>query len=160
MANDPAAPFLIGSIAASDPTDLAVACAGEPAAGSEMKELFVSHDGGRSFERLPDPPFGGGEGTLAMPSPTTVLLSAESGASEVYRLGWPDATWTTPIVIGDGGYGLNGVAFVDPSDGSVVHGSAGAALGAMSFGQSAVGFGDLYLTDDGGAAWFLVNVPG
>jgi hypothetical protein len=148
------------SMAASDPSDLAFLCSGGAAAGSSDKEVFISHDGGVSYQRVPDAPFGGDAVGLAMPSPTTVLVSALSGASEIYRLAPPDTTWTTPLSFGDGGAGLNEPAFVDPTDGSLIHGSALQALSLLTNGQSAAGLGELYLTDDGGVVWNLVSVGG
>ena len=148
------------SMAASDPSDLAFLCSDGAAAGSSDKEVFISHDGGVSYERVPDAPFGGDAVGLAMPSPTTVLVSALSGASEIYRLAPPDTTWTTPLTFGDGGAGLHEPAFVDPTDGSLIHGSALQALSLLSNGQSVAGLGELYLTDDAGAFWNLVSVGG
>src|ERR1700722_1934099 len=139
------------NMAASDPSDLAFLCSDGAAAGSSDKEVFISHDGGQSYQRVPDAPFGGDAVGLAMPSPTTVLVSALSGASEIYRLAPPDTTWTTPLILGDGGAGLNGPAFVDPTDGSLIHGSALQALSLLSNGQSVAGLGELYLTEDSGA---------
>jgi hypothetical protein len=157
---DDPGPFWLATLAASDPSHVAVVCTGVGAAGSVGKELFVSQDGGRTYQRLADPPIGGGVTTLAMPSPSTVLVSASSGASQVYRAAWPDTDWTTPLIFGDGGYGLNGLAFVDPTSGALIHGSAASALSYVGDKQVEASLGTLYLTDDGGATWFPVPVSG
>ena len=74
-------PFQLDSLAASDPSDVAVACVGAAGAGSSFKQAFVSHNGGRTYQRLPDPPGGGDGAEVAMPTPTTVLLAASSGTN-------------------------------------------------------------------------------
>jgi hypothetical protein len=155
---DDSGPFALTALAASEPSDVALACTGGAAAGSVGKELFISHDGGHTDQRVPDPPFGGDFTALAMPGPTTVLLSAASGASEVYRTASPDTAWTTPLSFGDGGAGLNDLQFVDPSDGALIHGSAALALLSAGDTQVEAGLGSLYLTDDGGSTWFPVAI--
>jgi len=157
---DDPGPSWLAALAASDPSHVAVVCTGVGAAGSVGKELFVSQDGGRTYQRLEDPPFGGDVTTLAMPSPTTVLLAAASGASEVYRMASLDTEWTTPLVFGDGGYGLNGLAFVEPSSGALIHGSAASVMSYVGDKQLEAGLGTLYLTDDGGGTWFPVSIGG
>jgi hypothetical protein len=148
------------SLAASDPADLTVACLGGVAAGSQLKEAFVSHDGGHVYLRLPDPPFVGDGAQLAMPTPTTVLLGATSGATFVNRISPPQTAWTTPVDFGDGGLGLTDLAFVDPSHGAFIHADASSALGFLGQAPSPPpDLGTLYLTDDGGAEWHPVPIP-
>jgi hypothetical protein len=146
------------SLAASDPEDVAVACLGGSAAGSESKELFISRDGGHTYQRPPDPPFGGDGAELAMPASTTVLLGATSGATEVYRLAPPDSLWTTPLSFSDGGAGLSDLAFVDPAHGTLVHVGAIGALRISGMANPPPNLGNLYLTDDGGVDWHLVPI--
>jgi hypothetical protein len=147
------------TLAASDPDDVAIACLGGVAAGSQPKQLYLSHDGGHTYQRLTDPPMGGDGAELAMPAPTTVLLGASSGATQVYRVAPPDASWTTPLVFNDGGVGVSDLGFVDPVHGALVHGNAIAAIPTLSTANPPSGLGTLYLTDDGGADWSLVPVP-
>ena len=152
-------PFAPASLAASDPDDLAVACLGGVAAGSQAKQLYISHDGGHSYQRLPDPPLGGDGAELAMPAPTTVLLGAWSGATQVYRIAPPDSSWTTPLIFGDGGVGVTDLGFVDPAHGAVIHGNALTALPNLSTANPPSGLGTLYLTGDGGAGWQPAPIP-
>ena len=151
-------PFEPADLAASDPSDVAVACVGPGGAGSEPKQAYISHDGGHTYERLPDPPAGGDGAALAMPTPTTVLLAASSGATEVYRIAPPDGAWTTPLVLGGGGVPVSDPAFVDPTHGALVFGPASFSLSILGSSYAPADLGTLYLTDDGGAAWHPVPV--
>jgi hypothetical protein len=146
------------TLAASDPHDVAVACLGEGGAGSEPKQLYISRDAGHTYQRMPDPPIGGDGAELAMPTPTTVLLGASSGDTQVYRLASPNTSWTTAVVFNDGGIGVSDMGFVDPAHGVLVHGNALAALPDLRDGGLPPGLGTLYLTDDGGADWHLVPI--
>jgi len=152
-------PILPAALAASDPADVAVACLGGGAAGSQVKEAYISHDGGHTYARLPDPPMEGDGAEVAMPAPTTVLLASSSGATLVYRQAPPDTSWTTPVDFGDGGVGVADLGFVDPSHGALIHGNATVALSILSTPNPPSGLGTLYLTDDGGAHWRLIDVP-
>jgi hypothetical protein len=151
-------PFAPADLAASDPADVAVACVGSVAAGSQMKQVYLSHDGGHSYERLPDPPAGGDGAALAMPAPTTVLLAAASGATEVYRIAPPDGSWTTPLFLGSGGVPVSDPAFIDPTHGALVFGPATFSLSILGTADAPPDLGTLYLTVDGGAAWHPVPV--
>jgi hypothetical protein len=148
-----AVPFTPTDLAASDPSDVAVACVGGVAAGSQMKQVYLSHDGGHSYAPLPDPPAGGDGTGLAMPAPTTVLLAASSGATEVYRIASPDLSWTTPLLLGGGGVPVTDPAFVDPDHGTLVFGPATFSLSILGSSFAPSDLGTLYLTDDGGATW-------
>jgi len=152
-------PFLLGNMAASDPSDIAVACLGGAAAGSEAKQAYLSHDGGDTYRRLPDPPTGGDGAELAMPAPNTLLLGAVSAATWVYRVAPPDTSWDTPLFLDGGGIALSDLAFVDPSHGALVFGAATFALSILSAANPPSGLGTLYLTDDSGVDWHLVHIP-
>jgi len=149
--------FLPGSLAASDPSDLAVACLGGAGAGSQMKQVLVSHDGGHTFQALPDPQMGGDGAKLAMPAPTTVLLATASAGTTVFRIASPDSAWTTPLFFADEGAGLSDLEFVDPANGALIHGPATAARSILGLPNPPPGLGELYLTDSGGSTWFPVN---
>ncbi len=152
-------PFTPASLASSDPSDLAVACLAGVAAGSQMKEVYLSHDGGRTYLKLPDPPAGGDGAALAMPAPTTVLLGAASGATLVYRLAPPGTSWSTPEFFGGGGMALGDLAFVDPTHGAFIFGPATTALSLLDTPTAPSDLGALFLSSDGGAHWHLVAVP-
>ncbi|HUY63745.1 MAG TPA: hypothetical protein VMV14_04435 [Acidimicrobiales bacterium] len=144
--------FLVG-VAASSPTEVAVACTGSSGAGSSAKSVYLSHDGGRSFDATAPAPLGGDESGLSMPSATTVLLGANSGATWIYRIASPDTAWTTPLTFTDGGIRDSDMAFVDADYGAMVHGAASLVLSIIEAGNTMAGFGQLFLTADGGLHW-------
>ena len=152
-------PFMPGSLAASDPADVAVACLGGVGTGNQFKQAFVSHNGGHTYQRLPDPPTPGDGAQLAMPAPATLLLGAVSAATLVYRIVSPDSSWDMPVFLGGGGIALTDLAFVDPSHGAFVFGAATFALSILSAGNPPSGLGALYLTNDAGAHWLPVHIP-
>jgi photosystem II stability/assembly factor-like uncharacterized protein len=143
------------SFALSTPSDLAVLCGGGAAAGSEMKEVLVSSDGGNSYKQVAGPPFGGGAGEIAAASPSTLVVSAISGASSLYRTSGADAAWSIPLEFGDGGIGFTDLGFTDSTDGVVIRGP-NPIVSLASLNQP--GLGTLYLTDDAGATWSAVNI--
>lgn len=135
--------FGIGRIAVSSAHDLAVLCAGNAAAGSVSKVVFLSADSGATYHPVADAPLGGDPVDLAAATPTTFALAAASGASEVYRTTGSDTAWSTPLSFGDGGAGWADLGFTDASHGVVVY--APRASGVV------------YLTDDAGATWHPVT---
>ena len=153
-------PLAPSSLAASGPTNVAVACVGDPAAGSSLKQAFISSDGGHTYQRLPDPPTGGDGAVLTMPTPTTLLLQASSATSRVERIAAPDRAWTTSVDFADGGVGTSDLTFVNPLDGALIDGPAANALPDLGSAGSAAHLGQLYLTDDGGATWRPTVIPG
>jgi len=143
------------ALAASSPGDLAVLCGDGAAAGSERKRVFVSSDAGHTFRSVAEPPFSGDVGDIAAATPSTLAITAASGASYVYRTGGADATWTTPLEMGDGGVGWNDLGFTDSSHGVIVYGPAARWL---MYASPPNGLGRLFLTDDGGVGWYPVNL--
>jgi hypothetical protein len=156
---DGVGPFLPGALAASDPDDVAMVCLGGPGAGSQYKEAFISHDGGLSFQRLPDPAQVGLGAELAMPSPTTLLLGTSSANTEVIRMTAPDTGWSTDTGFADGGIGLSDLAFVDPAHGVFIHGPVTLWLGLLSQPDPPSDLGQLYLTGSAGSTWAPVRIP-
>ena len=132
-------------------SDLAVACSGGAAAGSEGKRVYVSADGGHTYRRIADPPLGGEAGELAAANLTTLLMTASSGASFIYRTSGADTAWTMPVWFGDGGVGFTDLGCSDPTHCAVVYGRA--EMAATISANPPPHLGTLYLTDDGGATW-------
>jgi hypothetical protein len=147
------------SLAASSPLNLTLACAGDPGAGSSLKEVFVSHNGGRTFARLANPPMTGDGAVVVMPNSATVLVQSTSAASSIFRLAAPGVAWSTPLVLSDGGIGMTDLTFADPLHGAFVDGPAFDALRVGGEASRTPYLGQLYLTDDGGLAWHAVSVP-
>jgi photosystem II stability/assembly factor-like uncharacterized protein len=152
-------PFLPGSLAASDPSDISVICLGGIGAGNQLKQAFISHDGGHTFLRLPDPPTGGDGAELAMPSPAVLLLGTASAATSLFRITASNEAWSISSTFADGGIGLSGLAFVDPEHGAFVFGPASEALTLLRFPNAPSGLGQLYLTDDDGSTWHQDRIP-
>ncbi len=150
----PCAPPLTGpaGLAAGGPRALAVLCAGNAGAGSVEKSVFVSSNAGQTFRRVANAPLGGDPVQLAAASPTTLLVSAASGASWLYRTVGPDRFWTAAREVGDGGVGFTGLTFVDQLHGAVVYGRA--TLAEVLAPRAPAGLGTVYLTNTGGRTWY------
>ncbi|HTT88482.1 MAG TPA: hypothetical protein VMF65_02950 [Acidimicrobiales bacterium] len=151
-------PFRPGQLVASNPTDLVLTCFGQPGMGTLPTEVFISHDGGRSFSRLPTPSLLGQGAQVALAGPTTLLLGT-SGPPGTWleRAVSPDRSWSTPLERHDDGAGLTDLAFVDPLHGAFVYCPAPFALDY--FGPYGTPGGQVYLTDDGGSSWSAVHIP-
>lgn len=138
---------------------LVVLCGGGAAAGSEEKKLFVSTDGGRIFRQVATPPFEGDAGEVAAASPTTLAITANSGASWVFRTVGSDTKWSTSMTFRDGGAGFDDLSFTDSTHGAVIHAPAVGFVSAEDSGRPPDP-GTLFLTDNGGASWQPVVVDG
>jgi photosystem II stability/assembly factor-like uncharacterized protein len=135
--------------AVSSTTVLAV-CGFSGSAGGAMvpRQLFVSHDAGSTFKRLPDPPQGGDFAGVATPTPSTIAIAVVSAAGsglQVSRDG--SRSWSSPVFLQDGEEAWSDLGFTDPADGVVVH--APIPWSADS---------SLYETHDGGSSWTPVKV--
>lgn len=152
-------PIADDELAASDPSNLVVACFGSPGAGSGPVQLYVSQDGGHSYSAF-GPPSGVATGSLmvAMPTPTSALVSGASGASFIDLLS--GGAWTSHEFPGSGGTPFADLAFVDPRHGAVVYGPVGfpGPIVHPSWDDWPSGPGGLFLTDDGGESWFQVTI--
>lgn len=65
----------VASVAAATSAQVFVVCAGGGAAGSQEKSAYVSNNGGASYQRVADPPFGGDFEAVAA-SPTDISVDA------------------------------------------------------------------------------------
>lgn len=120
------------AFAAENTRRFVVVCGGEPGTGNQLKTAYASVDGGRTWQRIPAPGFGG------------YVEVGAAGAAGVFMTGdrmpvvqsrneraWPTALLTD-------GDGFSDVAFVDRIHGVVV----GEGYGLQ-----------LFLTDNGGRTW-------
>ncbi len=146
-----------GSFALSTASDLAVLCGDGVAAGSQKKEVYVSIDGGETYSEVAAPPFTGDASEIAAANPTTLVVSAQSGASWLYRATGADTTWTTPVSFNDGGVGVTDLGFTDMTHGVFIHGGP-TALRILGGVNPPSGLGTLYLTEDAGATWHQVHI--
>jgi len=139
--------YSLDAFVAPDVVSLYSLCGGQGGAGSIPKEV-VRTENGRSTV-VGQPPPGGDPEALAATSSGTLVVSAASGASELYRSGDGGATWTTAATFGDGGIGFNDLGFTTSTQGVVVHGVPGPPTGFAS---------QLLMTRDAGATWQVVPV--
>jgi hypothetical protein len=139
------------SVAVTSADGLALLCAGEGAAGSVGKTVYVSSDLGAHWTKAGLPDRGGDPFDIAAATPAQLVVAAESGASWLYYSGDSASTWGTAYMAGDGGQGWNDLGFTTTRDGVVVHGPA------IQDGNPGGRPGQLLFTSDGGATWQLVH---
>ena len=139
------------SIAVTGPDGLAVLCAGNGAAGSVDKTVYVSDDLGAHWTKAGSPARGGDPEGLSAGSTSQLVVAAASGASMLYYSADGGAQWGTAYYEGDGGLGFNDLGFTTPADGVVVYGPAQSDDNA----ESRPGW--LLLTSNGGASWRPVS---
>ena len=140
-------------VAASSPSDIAIACSdqGYPQPGLSIKEVFTSSNGGRTFHEVGKPSQAGQVYQLAMVpgNPNVLTLEAASGATFLDRSINGGVTWRQAEYF-DGGTGMRDLAYVSASTGYTVHVSDSPAL--------AYGLG-LLKTTNAGATWTTVKIP-
>ena len=139
------------SIAVTGPNGLALLCAGNGAAGSVDKTVYVSDDLGAHWTKAGSPARGGDPEGLSAGSTSQLVVAAASGASMLYYSADGGAQWTTAYYEGDGGLGFNDLGFTTPADGVVVYGPA------LSDDNAESRPGWLLLTSNGGASWQPVS---
>jgi photosystem II stability/assembly factor-like uncharacterized protein len=140
-------------VAASSPSDIAIACSdqGYPQPGMSIKEVFTSTNGGKTFRLQGKPSEAGQVYQLAMVpgNPKVLTLEAASGATFLDRSVNGGKTWAQAEFY-DGGTGLRDLAYVSATTGYAVHVSDSPAL--------AYGLG-LLKTTNAGKTWRTVKIP-
>jgi len=147
-------PGTASSVAATSSGSLALLVAGQGAAGSVGKTVYTSTDLGLHWTRAGTPSREGDPGTLAGGSPSSLLLTAFSGASWVFRSASGGHTWATALTYGDGGLGWADLGFTTPTNAVVIHGPADKS------GNGDGRPGQLLLSSNGGATWQAVSFQG
>ena len=141
--------WVLAGVAPVTTTHLYLLCSGGAAAGSELKKVMFSTDGGKTANATAaDPPRGGDANGIAAASDSVVAIPAVSGTSEVYRSGDAGKTWQTPLQQGDGGVGYFDVGFTTATQGVAVYGQAG---------RPGTPAAQLLMTHDAGATWSVVR---
>ena len=149
----PAGVLSPSGVAASSPSDIAIACSdqGYPQPGMSIKQVFTSTNGGRSFHLQGEPSEAGEVNLLAMVpgNPKVLTLIAASGATFADRSVNGGKTWAQ-TTFNDGGTGMRDLAYVSASTGYMVHVSDSPAL--------AYGLG-LLKSVNAGKTWRTVKIP-
>lgn len=136
------------AITALDDQNMAIVCNSGAAAGSEPKLVYLSQNGGASWSAAGSAPMGGDSLGVAMASPTTIVISAASGASWLYASFDGGHTWTDAVQdTNGGGSPWEDLGFTDAQQGVAVEGLVGIA-GAST---------RLLMTHDGGHTWSPVS---
>ena len=138
--------YSLDAFVGPDVTTLYSLCSGVGGAGSVMKEVVKTQSGQSTVVGLPPP--GGDPESLAATSSGTLVVSAASGASELYRSTDGGTTWST-LTFNDGGIGFNDLGFTTSTQGVVIHGQPGPPTDYAS---------QLLMTYDGGATWQAVPI--
>jgi hypothetical protein len=133
----------IGGVAPVSTSAVFLLCAGNPGAGSESKLVLFSTDGGATSHATTAAPGRGGiAGGIAAASASVVAVSAQSGASWIYRSGTAGRSWTSAFERGDGGLGIGDLGFTTSTQGVAIYGTPGNSDPSQ-----------LLMTRDAGATW-------
>ncbi len=131
----------IDSVGAYSAKRITLLCVGDPAAGSTLKVLYASSNGGASFTKAGAPPAGGDGGLLAEPTPQRIFIATASGATWIYVSTDGGRRWHISKNIDDGGLGWNDFGFTTRTQ--------GVAVESMIVGGSS----RLWLTRTSGRSW-------
>jgi hypothetical protein len=139
------------AVAVTGPDSLTLLCAGDAAAGSVVKTVYVSGDLGASWVKAGSPPFPGDPWGISGGTTAQPVVAAASGASWLYYSPDGGAKWQVVFKEGDGGAAFNDLGFTTPADGVAVYGPV--YQNDNPYGMP----GKLLMTSDGGASWTLVR---
>jgi hypothetical protein len=149
----PCAPLSgLPSVAVTSATGGLVAlCTDQGYTGHTIKQIFVSDDDGASWTQAGAPSPDGDGGTLAASPAGNVAIATASAASWLFYSADGGMTWRIVNEQLDGGAGWADLGFTTDTDGVVVRGPA------VNDGNTQQRPGQLFLTSDGGAAWYQVT---
>lgn len=141
-------------LAASSPTDLVLGCGRQGGLGRQVKEVYVSTNGGASFRATAAPPAEGDLEAVAEAIPSVLVVGASSGASYLYASFDGGQSWQT--VVSDssaGGAPWHDLGFTTATQGVVVEGYPPEATS----GTASTPPSRLLATTDGGHTWAAVT---
>jgi photosystem II stability/assembly factor-like uncharacterized protein len=140
-------PSSLAGVAPVTASTVYLLCASDPGAGSETKLVLLSTDGGATAHATVTAPARGGlAGGIAAASASVVAVSAQSGASWIYRSADAGRTWNSAFEKGDGGLGIEDLGFTTSSQGVAIYGTPGNGNPSL-----------LLMTRDAGATWSPVT---
>lgn len=127
-------------------TSIMAVCNTGGAAGSQGKVVYLSSDGGLTYQRVADPPIDGDtEATAGVGA--TLVIAAASGGTELYASFDSGRKWSTVVTLGSGGIPFTDLGFTTASQ-------AVAIFGLPDYPSSF----ELYMTRDGGHQWIPTTV--
>lgn len=115
--------FTLSSMVAPNTTTVYSLCSGNGAAGSSTKTVVVTQGGTSTVAG--NTPSGGDAEALAATASRTLVVSAASGASFLYRSADGSHTRSTVLTETDGRMGFNDLGFTTSTQGVVIHGIPG-----------------------------------
>jgi photosystem II stability/assembly factor-like uncharacterized protein len=140
-------PSSLAGVAPVTASTVYLLCASDPGAGSETKVVLLSTDGGATAHATAAAPDRGGLANgIAAASASVAAVSAQSGASWIYRSGDAGHTWSSAFEKGDGGLGIEDLGFTTSTQGVAVYGTPGNGNPSQ-----------LLMTRDAGATWAPVT---
>ena len=142
----------LDSVAPVDTVNLFLLCVSDPGAGSQGKSVRSSSDAGATTEAAGSPPRGGIALEIAAADSTHLAVTAQSGASFIYRSDDSGASWSTVGDLPDGGAGFRDLGFTTSTQGVVVSGEPSTGTTAATDAASR-----LLMTHDAGATWTPVS---
>jgi photosystem II stability/assembly factor-like uncharacterized protein len=130
--------FDLLALGASRRGTLVLGCGGEPSAGNQLKQAYLSANGGRTWRRLANPPFPGYLGQVSVTSAGTIFVSGER--SDVYISTDSGRSWHVSPSLRRADYG-DGLAA------TMITNRAGFVL------QATTHLSQIWLTRDDGRSW-------
>jgi photosystem II stability/assembly factor-like uncharacterized protein len=147
---------VLDSVAPVDTGNLFLLCVNDPGAGSQSKSVRTSHDAGATTTAEGSPPRGGIAAEIAAADSSTIAVTAQSGASFIYRSDDAGASWSTVDELPDGGAGFRDLGFTTSTQGVVISGEPTTAGSPAATDAAATG-SRLLMTHDAGATWSTVS---
>ncbi|MGZ4729282.1 MAG: WD40/YVTN/BNR-like repeat-containing protein [Acidimicrobiales bacterium] len=144
----------LDSVAPVDTDNLFLLCVDDPGAGSQGKSVRVSTDAGATTTAKGSPPRGGIAAEIAAADSSSVAVTAQSGASFIYRSGDGAETWTTVDELPDGGAGFRDLGFTTSTQGVVI---SGEPVDTTTETDAPAPGSQLLMTRDAGATWTPVS---
>lgn len=145
----------LDSVAPVDTTHLFLLCVNDPGAGSQGKSVRSSSDAGVTTVAAGAPPRGGIASEIAAADSSHLAVTAQSGASFIYRSDDGGRSWTTVDDLPDGGAGFRDLGFTTSTQGVVISGEPSTGSPASTDGAPAGS--RLLMTHDAGATWAAVS---
>ncbi|MGH3191075.1 MAG: hypothetical protein ACRDPY_30240 [Streptosporangiaceae bacterium] len=146
---DPCSGASSGALAAAPGGWLFLGCGGEPGAGNQVKDAYLSGDDGHSWQKAASPPFAGYLTGASMSPGGTIFLSGSR--MDLYVSRDRGRSWHESPSLRNAA-GLAGAGF--PLTGSTITGTEGFAV------QEGAGQQQVWLTSDGGLRWTPVTIRG